>query len=184
MFTRFLNKMKTLIIIVATLIIVFIVCLSPCACCGALSVRQSLKTHLKSNDQTTSLHTPERAIECQRLRHAWLTPYTHRERYIYFRFFYMVILDLFRFTGGRQIKTNTFSAEPIKVNITSHINMYVCIQTYIRMYVNTSLPHIHIYIHTDVKLSSRQWPVGGLISKFRTSAFSSQKKIRISLFFY
>lgn len=154
-------------------------------------MRQSLKTHLKSNDQTTSLHTPERAIECQRLRHAWLTPYTHRERCIYFRFFYMVILDLLRFTGGRQIKTNTFSAEPIKVNFTSHINMYVCgykhtsVCTLIQ-YITAPHTYVHtrIYIHTDVKLSSRQWPVGGLISKFRTSAFSSQKKIRISLFFY
>lgn len=120
--------------------------LSPCACCGALSVRQSLKTHLKSNDQTTSLHTPERAIECQRLRHAWLTPYTHRERCIYFRFFYMVILDLFRFTGGRQIKTNTFSAEPIKVNFTSHINMYV--SAYKHTSVCTLIHHCPTYICT------------------------------------
>lgn len=161
---------------------------SPCACRWALSVRQSLKTHLKSNDQTTSLDTPKGRLSVNVYVMLGL-PHTPTERCIYFRFFYMVILDLFRFTGGRQIKTNTVSAEPITVhtvNITSHINMYVCIHTYIHQFIH----HCPTYRHThrrQVKFEAMaRW---GLISKFRTSVFSShtchrKKMIRISFFYW
>lgn len=138
---------------------------------------------------------PQRAVECQCLRHASLTP-CDVCMYVFifdsFIWLYWTCLGLQVGVKVKQIKTNTVSTEPISIHITSSKCMYVssCICTYVRKYIRTyvrlyiNAPHISICMY--VKLSSRLWPVE-MISKFGTSAYSlvrtlvAAKMIRIFL---
>lgn len=149
MFTRFLNKMKTLIIIVATLIIVLVLVRVVGRCQCDSPWRHTSKVTIKQH----RCIPPKGRLSVNVYVMLGL-PHTHTERGVFISdsFIWLYWTCLVRFTGGRQIKTNTFSAEPIKVNFTSHINMYVSEYKYTS--VCTLIHHCPTYICTHTQTSS------------------------------